>query len=286
MMSTADFWQYASVFGALVAAAFGAPIPEELPIASGGVMVGRAWNDPDTGMHWWIMLPLCILGVVLCDSFLYWVGRKWGRYLLRLKWVQRRILSPERLHKIEQNFHQYGIRILLVARVMPGIRTPVFLSAGIVRLPFRRFLFADAIYALPGVSAIFWLAWLFTDQFMYLLHKVEGYREPVMIALLSFAAGFVTCIFVRRPVSTGSPEEIPVLGKPMVTIANPTVPVEMVDGNPVPDGRAHGPVDPNASPMANAQPPAPVPPAESGEADDLDRRAKDPPAAPPAVGPV
>jgi hypothetical protein len=83
MISSAEFWQYAGVFGALVAAAFGAPIPEEIPIATGGVMVARAWVDPATlppgeavpsGLKWWIMLPLCIVGVVLCDAILYGIG--------------------------------------------------------------------------------------------------------------------------------------------------------------------------------------------------------------------
>jgi hypothetical protein len=124
---------------------------------------------------------------------------------------------------------------------MPGIRTPVFLSAGIVHLPFRKFLLADAIYAIPGVNLIFWLAYYLTDAFMNLLHKVESYRELAVVAILSFVAGFITATFVRRPVATGSPEELPVLGKPVVTIANPQVPEMMVNDTRVMDGRAHPP---------------------------------------------
>lgn len=221
MLTADDFWQYASVFGALVMAAFGAPIPEELPIATGGVMVGRVWNDPNSGMKWYYMLPLCIFGVVLCDTILYYVGRKWGRWLIGLSWVQRRVLKPERVEQIEENFQKYGIRILLIARLLPGIRTPVFITAGIVRLPFRKFLFADAIYAIPGVNLIFWLAYWLTDSFMELLHKLESYRELVIVALLSFVAGFITAYFVRRPVSTGSPEDLPMIGKPVVNFGHP-----------------------------------------------------------------
>jgi membrane protein DedA with SNARE-associated domain len=247
MFSSAEFWQYAGVFGALLAAGIGAPIPEELPIATGGVMVARAWVDPATladgelppaGPKWWIMLPVCFAGVVLCDVFLYWVGRKWGRWLIGKKWVQKRLLSPDRFQQIEKNFHDYGIRILLIARLLPGIRTPVFLSAGIVRLPFRKFLLADFLYAIPGVNLIFWLAYWLTDTFMELLHKVESYRELAIIAILSFIAGFITATFVRRPVTTGSPEELPVFGKPVVTIANPVTP-DATPGQPVIDGRAH-----------------------------------------------
>jgi membrane protein DedA with SNARE-associated domain len=252
MLSSGDFWQYASVFGALVAAAFGAPIPEEIPIATGGVMVGRAWGNPDSGMRWWIMLPLCISGVVLCDVFLYWAGRWWGPWLITRKWVQRRVLSLERFEKIKANFHDYGIRILLIARLLPGIRTPVFLSAGIVRLPFRKFLLADAIYAIPGVSLVFWLAWWFADTFMELLHKVESYRELAIIAILAFVAGFITATFVRRPVATGSPEELPMIGKPIVNIANPPQP-EPPPGLPSIDGRPHGPSVP-ATPERTPEP--------------------------------
>jgi len=241
MFGADAFWKYAAVFGALVAAGFGAPIPEEIPIATGGVLVGRDWNNPD-GLKWWIMLPLCILGVVLCDTLLYVAGRKWGRWLIRLQWVQRRMLSPERFQKIEKNFHDYGIRILLIARLLPGVRTPVFLSAGIVKLPFRKFILADAIYAIPGVNLVFWLAYWLTDTFMELLHKVQSYRELAVIAILSFIAGFITATFVRRPVSTGSPEDLPVLGKPVVSIANPPVP-EPAPGQP-PDGRPHAPRTP------------------------------------------
>ncbi|HEX3152495.1 MAG TPA: DedA family protein [Gemmataceae bacterium] len=240
MLSADEFWKYAGVFGALVAAGFGAPIPEELPIATGGVLVGRDWNNPD-GLKWWIMLPVCILGVVLCDTFLYFVGRRWGRKLISLKWVQRRLMSPERFKKIEKNFHDYGIRILLITRILPGIRTPVFLTAGIVHLPFRKFLLADALYAIPGVCLFFWLAYWLTDTFLALLHKVESYRELAVIAILSFFAGFITATFVRRPVTTGSPEELPVLGKPVVTIANPQMPEVKHGDTPILDGRAHVP---------------------------------------------
>jgi membrane protein DedA with SNARE-associated domain len=240
MLSADEFWKYFGVFSALVAAGFGAPIPEEIPVATGGVLVGRDWNNPD-GLQWWIMLPLCILGIVLCDSFLYVAGRKWGRWLISLGWVQRRVLSPERFQQIEKNFHDYGIRILLISRILPGIRTPLFLTAGIVRLPFRKFLLADAAYAVVGVNLIFWLAYALTDQFLKLLEVVRSYERLGAVAVLSFIAGLITATFLRRPVATGSPEELPVLGKPLVTIANPQVPDHRFGDVPIIDGRAHPP---------------------------------------------
>lgn len=248
MISSADFWQYAGVFFALVGAAFGAPIPEEIPIATGGVLVSQAYYHPnETALCWQVMLPLCIFGVVLCDVILYGVGRKWGHWLIGRRWVQRRVLTPARFEKIKKNFHDYGIRILLITRFVPGVRTPVFLTAGIVRLPFRKFLLADAIYAIPGVNLIFWGAYFLTDSFILLLREIEGYRNLAVVAILSFVAGFIAATFVRRPVSTGSPDDLPMFGKPVVNLRNHPV----QDGPPgtpgVMDGRPHGP-------SANGQP--------------------------------
>ncbi len=257
-MSSDDFWQYAGVFIALLASGLGAPMPEELPVATGGVLVGKAWQNPDEGPRWFIMLPTCIFGVVLCDSFLYFVGRRWGHWLMTKKWVQRRILPPEKYQKIEKNFENYGVGILLIARVLPGIRTAVFLTAGIIKMPFRKFLFADGLYAVPGVSLIFFLAYWFTDQFMEVLHKVESYRPIVITAVISAIGGALIYSFVRRPVATGDPSEIPVIGNKVGQVAQQI------------HGPKHTPPAPQAPPVAmsgDVPPPATLTPPISGPGD-------------------
>src|SRR5437763_6126629 len=107
---------------------------------------------------------------------------------------------------------------------MPRISTPDFLSAGIVRQPSRKFLLADVLYAIPGVNLVFWLAYVLTDQFLKLLEVVRSYEQLAMIAVLSFITGFITATFVRRPVATGSPEALQVVGKPVVHIDNQQYP--------------------------------------------------------------
>ncbi|MCE9529708.1 MAG: DedA family protein [Planctomycetes bacterium] len=159
-----DVLKYVGVFVALVISAFGAPIPEEFPIVTAGVLVGKEWDNPNSWMKWWIMLPVLIAGVVACDVILYFIGRKWGTKLLKRKWVQKNVLPPDKKEKIEKNFHEYGIAILLVARLLPGIRSPMFIMSGVMRLPFRKFIIADSLYAIPGVNLLFWLSYWFTTS--------------------------------------------------------------------------------------------------------------------------
>jgi membrane protein DedA with SNARE-associated domain len=216
-----DFRQYAGVFLALVISAFGVPIPEELPIITGGVLVGKEWDNPNSWMKWWLMLPVCIAGVVVCDIVLYVIGRKWGYRLLDKKWFQKHILPIDKRARIERNFHEYGIIILLVARLLPGIRSPIFIMSGVMKVPFRKFLIADGLYAIPGVNLLFWLSYWFTDQFLRAFQRVEGNRPLVTAVILAAVSGFLIYKFlVKRNVTTGDPEELPVIGSKVASMSH------------------------------------------------------------------
>ena len=216
MFQNLDEYGYLGVFGALIAAGFGFPIPEELPVITAGILVGHE----NTNLRWYIMLPVVIAGVVVGDGVLYGIGRLWGSKLLKLGWVQRKILPPEKRITIEENFANRGIMVLLGARMLPGIRTPIFLMAGILRVPLKRFLIADAIYAIPLVNLLFWLAYMLTDQVLVVFNQIQQvqkeYRPLVFVAVLSAVAGaLIYKYLVARNVSTGEPPHVPqIISKP------------------------------------------------------------------------
>jgi membrane protein DedA with SNARE-associated domain len=207
-------WVYIGFFGTLLAAGLGAPIPEELPIVTAGALVGHApTQDPPLQVVWWIMLPILICGVVIGDGFLYTIGRLWGHRLLDRRWVQRRVLPPEKRARIERNFHRYGVWILLGARMMPGIRGPIFLMAGMNRLPVAKFLLADGLYAIPGVSMIFFLSYFFTDQVVELVKRANQVRPFIVLAVLFGVAAYLVYYFLKHPVTEGDPKEVPIIGQ-------------------------------------------------------------------------
>src|SRR5437762_2544017 len=72
-------WACVITFSLLVAAGIGFPIPEELPIIGAGIWVG---NMAELGPARWLILPVCIAGVVISDGLLYGVGRYFGPKLL------------------------------------------------------------------------------------------------------------------------------------------------------------------------------------------------------------
>src|SRR5438094_702956 len=54
-----EHFTYAGLFLTLFAAGLGLPIPEEVAIIAGGVL------PHEHVVHWWIALPVCILGVLV-----------------------------------------------------------------------------------------------------------------------------------------------------------------------------------------------------------------------------
>ncbi len=192
------------IFVGILLTGVGFPMPEELPVVVGGALVGTEHAI------WWVMLPTCIVGVIIGDSFLYFIGRFWGARLLESPFMRKHVLTPERLVKITNNFHEYGIRILLFARLTPGIRAPIFLTAGITRLPLARFIFADGIYAIPGVSILFGLGYAFTNQIVDLIKNEAGkVKSIIFLIVLVGVAGYFAYRFLRKPVVTGDPNEMP-----------------------------------------------------------------------------
>ncbi len=213
MPDLSPFWPILVAFTALVAAGFGFPIPEELPTIGAGIWVG---SNPELGPFRWLILPVCFVGVLISDVLLYGMGRLWGTRLLQHPLVAR-WLPAETRERTERNFQEYGIKILLLVRWVPAIRSPMFITAGVMRLPLSQFVVADGIAAVFGHSLLFFLAYWFGDQFRELViraeHTVGTTLKPlIVLTIIGVVAAYFAFHFYKRPVITGDPKEVPLIG--------------------------------------------------------------------------
>jgi membrane protein DedA with SNARE-associated domain len=226
---------FALFFGMFIASGMGAPIPEEVAIVCAGLWTA---HHPEFGLLRWLMLPTCIFAVVLSDSILYTVGRFYGKRLfnlpLMLRWVPR-----ETQGRILDNFEKYGVNILLFGRLVPGVRMPLFLTAGLLRLSVARFMIADGLGAGLGNSFFFLLAFWFGEKFQEVIENAEGALKKlgpiiILVGLVALAA-YLLYKFLRKPVSEGDPEQVPIIGHQVATHiphAEKKTPVENLFGVP------------------------------------------------------
>jgi membrane protein DedA with SNARE-associated domain len=175
----------------LFVAGLGVPIPEELPILSAGVLAHEGLA------RWWIALPVCIAGVIAGDAVLYWVGYHWGERILDW-WIVRLVLSPEREERLKVAYRRHGVKIVFTARHVMGVRAAAFLTAGISRIPFWRFLACDAAAALVSVPLAFGAAFLFTDQIEQVVRDVHRVERWLVLLLLAGGAAWIAWVVFRR----------------------------------------------------------------------------------------
>lgn len=81
------------------------------------------------------------IGSVLGASIAYWVARLGGRPLVDklVRWAR---IDPAHITSAEKQFQRWGAGLVLVGRIMPGIRTLINIPAGLARMPFLTFFVA------------------------------------------------------------------------------------------------------------------------------------------------
>ena len=161
---------YLAVFFVLILCGFGIPIPEDVTLVAGGVISGLGYTD----VH--IMAVVGMAGVLAGDGIMFLLGRHYGDRLLRFKPVAR-LLNPKRYAQVQQKFDRYGNRVLFVARFLPGLRSPMFLAAGMSRkISFWRWLAMDGLAAALSVPVWVYLGDFGAENKDWLLKQIHRFQ--------------------------------------------------------------------------------------------------------------
>ena len=125
-------------------------VPSETAIITLGVATAGS-TDPRIG----VLVALAAFGAWCGDNFNYLLGRWFG------PWVVRRFLSGERGTRqrawAERSLDHYGWRLIIACRFIPGGRTAVTLTCGLIGYNHRAFMSATAVAAAIWSSYAFFI---------------------------------------------------------------------------------------------------------------------------------
>lgn len=192
-----DFFQtygYAAVFGVLILCGFGLPVPEDITLVSGGVIsyIGQR------NVH--LMFLVGMAGVLIGDGIVFMAGYLKGEQILELKWVKK-LMTPERYEKVQDQFQKYGKWVVFMARFMPGLRMPIYLSAGISkRVSPMLFLITDFFAAVISVPVWVYLGYYGADNFDLLMSWVKQGQTVFLVLVGIVIIGFI--IYIKRKKAT------------------------------------------------------------------------------------
>ena len=144
------WWSYLVLFGGTFAensVFLGLIMPGETLVALAGFYCVPGVGD----LNVWLVLLVATASAVAGDNTGYWLGRKGGRPLLD-RYGKRLKMTEERVAAVEGYFHHHGGKTVLVARFTMFLRAFAAFTAGMHRMPYRRFVLSDV------VGAVLWAA--------------------------------------------------------------------------------------------------------------------------------
>lgn len=172
---------YLGIIVFLVLTGCGLPIPEEVPIVLAGVFSSQGELVPE-----WAFAA-CLIGALLGDSVMYTIGYHFGHGLLAAYPKFGKFLGAQREEYFEQAIQRHSFKVMLLARFMVGVRGPVYLAAGVVRLPFRRFILNDLLCATLVVGTFFGLSYLYGENITKLVLNAEKKLTLILLAVAGVA---------------------------------------------------------------------------------------------------
>ena len=172
----------------LILTGSGLPIPEEVPIIAAAALSVEGTLNP------FVALACCLFGALVGDCIMYWIGYHFGRGVLCEHRWWARCVTPEREERIEDMFQRHGFKVFFVARFLVGLRTPVYLTAGILRVSFKKFVLIDLVCATAVVGSFFGLTYFFGAT---IIPWVKEFQLSLTIGVV-IAVGCVAFFLWRR----------------------------------------------------------------------------------------
>src|SRR6185503_891764 len=139
---------YLGIFLFIASTGCGMPIPEEAAIVVAGVLSAQG------RLHTWLAFAVCLAGAVVGDTFMYAIGYRWGHSIFTKHPRFAKLFATENEKQFQGAVETHALKVMLIARFLVGIRAPVYVMTGVVRLPFRRFLLYDVISATLVVGLV------------------------------------------------------------------------------------------------------------------------------------
>ena len=246
---------YLGIALVLILGGLGLPVPEEAPVIVAAVL------SRNGKMLAPLALATCLIGVLLGDFVVYFLGYYYGEKVVSLP-LTRRLLTRAREAQIKGYFHRHGFKILILGRFAVGFRTAAYLTAGIIKLPPLKLFLTDLVAASLSTFLMFGLAYVFADKIQ------SGIREAQQWFAVALATGIGVWLayrFYRGRRRGGLP-----VGPPVLYGEEPPLPLDDLRAHPEdPEtevaslrerknpSRPPAPASPSAAHIASPPPPQP-----------------------------
>ncbi|HEX6123590.1 MAG TPA: DedA family protein [Ktedonobacterales bacterium] len=191
-------YEFPALFGLLVLEEAGVPLP-----VPGDMLVMLAGEQHRQSLPYDAAVILTASAAVfLGSSALYFLSRRGGRTLIG-KYGKYLHLNEARLGRMERWFQRHGPLSIVLGRLIPGLRIPTTVMAGLSDVPYRVYAPTAALAAVIWSALYFWLGVVIHHELRFLTGLIAGIPDTlegwvVLVALLCFVTGLAGTWHLRR----------------------------------------------------------------------------------------
>src|SRR5262245_55453867 len=131
---------------------------------------------PD-GLSLTALIVLLVIAAIVGDSVNYWIGAQLGPRLFRGEKI--RFLNPKHLDRTHEFYERYGGKTIILARLVPIVRTFAPFVAGMGRMTYKKFMAYNVIGGVVWVVSFLLLGWKFGN-----LESVRRNFSLVIMAII------------------------------------------------------------------------------------------------------
>ena len=182
-----DQFPYLGLFVLLLLGGIGLPFPEDTTLILCGFLISEEVVKPVPA------LLVTYAGLQIADFLIYLIGNKYGDAVVNHP-VSRKFISSKSLDTVKRQFAKRGVMLIVAGRHLIGLRTQIFLVAGVMKMPPLKFLAADAISS-PITMAIMIGAGYVGGQSLEIIEKDVSRLGHVVVVLLTLC--FITYLLYR-----------------------------------------------------------------------------------------
>lgn len=190
MVGTHPVSTYAFFFLLSVAKNIVPPIPGDTALVYGGYLVGRGVLS---------VLPMLVVtfaGHLTGFMTVYWIARRYGRAGLNLLPLLR--FADSWIDRAERHMQRFGFVIIILNRFMPGVRTVIPLTVGLVKIPARIVVVCAALSIAIWNTLLIYTGAAVGRSLDQVADVPSSHNTFIMVLLIAAAIGSVAWFLARK----------------------------------------------------------------------------------------
>jgi len=129
-----------------------------------------------------VTLLLLTAAAILGDTANYFIGKKLGNKLLKLKFKNKPIINPKHIDKTHDFYEVHGAKTIIIARFVPIVRTFAPFVAGIGSMTYGKFIRYNIIGGTMWILGLVLLGYFFGN-----IDFVKNNFETVIFAIIGLS---------------------------------------------------------------------------------------------------